>query len=59
MNKCKRLNAGAYEYKGWEIYKIKAGQWNITEPGEMTACDAAATKAEAVKIIDSYTGTEK
>ena len=58
-HKAKKLDAGRYQYRGYEIFNAKsyAGYtvWNISPEGE-GPCDAANTLSQAKAMIDGWEG---
>jgi len=50
-NKATKIDAGRWEFMGWEIEKMESGQWNMKPPGETFWTDAAATLSEAKEMI--------
>ena len=57
-HKTKKIMAGLYLYRGWEIHKnedfCEYTCWNMTPPNGHSAVDAGNTLSEAKAMIDYW-----
>lgn len=52
--KARRIAAGVYVYRGWDVERMECGHWNLKPASEECWSDGAESLRDAKAMIDSF-----